>query len=140
MPCDNSAGSATSNPATLAVLTNLAPTVTITDARFGWSVRPARRCRFQAADRPRRRLLSAPAALRWRIDFHHDTHTHPAMPDTTGVARTFAIPNSGETSANVWYRVYLTATDSAGLATNSFVDVGPNTAMITLTTSRQGSA
>lgn len=55
-----------------------------------------------------------PSALAWRIDFHHDTHTHPAMLNTTGIASgTFPIPNSGETSANVWYRVYLTATDSA---------------------------
>jgi hypothetical protein len=42
--------------------------------------------------------------------------------------------NSGEVSANVWYRVYLTATDSAGLSTSPFVDVTPNTAMITLST------
>jgi hypothetical protein len=57
------------------------------------------------------------------------------MPDTSGIAAgTFAIPNVGETSANVWYRVYLTATDSAGLSATSFVDVLPNTATITLLT------
>ena len=61
------------------------------------------------------------------------------MPETTGIASgTFAIPNSGETSANVWYRVHLTATDSAGLSTTSFVDVLPNTVTITLTTAPAG--
>ena len=75
------------------------------------------------------------SAFRWRIDFHHDTHTHPGMPDTVGITSgTFAIPNSGETSANVWHRVYLTVTDLAGLSTTTYVDVQPNTSVFTLAT------
>jgi len=55
------------------------------------------------------------------------------MPDRTGIASgTFVIPNSGETSANVWYRVYLTATDSGGLTSTTSVDVLPNTSTVTL--------
>jgi hypothetical protein len=51
---------------------------------------------------------------------------------------TFAIPNSGETSANVWYRLYLTVRDSGGLSTTAFRDIAPNTAVITLTTNPPG--
>ena len=49
------------------------------------------------------------------MDFHHDTHTHPFLPATSGITSgTFVIPTTGETSANVWYRVFLTVTDSGG--------------------------
>ena len=135
----NALGSATSNPATLAVLTNVAPAVTILTPSIGSRYSAGTMLSFSGSATDAEDGVLAPTALRWRIDFHHDTHTHPAMPDTTGVASgTFAIPNSGETSANVWYRVHLTATDSAGLATSSFVDVVPNTATMTLTTSPAG--
>jgi hypothetical protein len=61
------------------------------------------------------------------------------MPDTAGLASgTFAIPTVGESSANVWYRVHLTATDSAGFTATSSVDVLPNTASITLATVPSG--
>jgi hypothetical protein len=61
------------------------------------------------------------------------------MPDTTGISSgTFVVPTTGETSANVWYRVYLTARDSTGLAATSYVDVLPNTVTLTLTTLPDG--
>jgi hypothetical protein len=57
------------------------------------------------------------------------------MADTVGITSgNFSIPNSGETSANVWYRVYLTVTDSGGLSTTTFVDVQPNKVNLTLNT------
>ena len=131
----NSAGSTTSNAATLTVLNNLAPTATINTPGAGSKYSAGTTLSFSGSGTDPEDGTLAPAALRWRIDFHHDTHTHPAMLETSGIAAgTFAIPNSGEVSANVWYRVYLTATDSAGLSTTSFVDVTPNTAMITLST------
>ena len=49
------------------------------------------------------------SAFTWRVDFHHDTHTHPFMLATTGATSgSFTIPTTGETAANVWYRIYLT--------------------------------
>jgi len=44
----------------------------------------------------------------------------------------FTIPNTGETSVNVFYRVILTVTDSGGLTHTSFVDVLPRVSMVTL--------
>jgi glucose/arabinose dehydrogenase len=135
----NSAGSTTSNAATLTVLNNLAPTATIHTPGAGSKYSAGTTLSFSGSGSDPEDGTLAPAALRWRIDFHHETHTHPAMLETSGIAGgTFAIPNSGEVSANVRYRVYLTATDSAGLSTTSFVDVTPNTAMITLSTVPDG--
>ncbi len=65
-------------------------------------------------------------AFDWRIDFHHDQHTHPfrpSIPDTRSGAVTAGA--AGHTETNVWYRIYLTVTDTAGLTGTTFVDVFP---------------
>jgi hypothetical protein len=67
--------------------------------------------------------------------FHHDTHTHPFLGPINGVGSgTFTIPDAGETSANVFYRIHLTATDSAGAQSTTFVDLLPNVVTLTLRT------
>ena len=44
--------------------------------------------------------------LEWKIDFHHNLHFHPGMPNTSGIdTGSIAIPRTGETDTNVWYRV-----------------------------------
>ncbi|MDQ3814260.1 MAG: Ig-like domain-containing protein, partial [Armatimonadota bacterium] len=79
------------------------------------------------------------SAFTWRIDFHHDTHTHPALPSTSGITSgSYAIPNRGEVSANVWYRIHLTVKDRAGLTYSTYRDVRPRTATITLATQPAG--
>jgi hypothetical protein len=79
------------------------------------------------------------SAFTWRVDFHHDTHTHPFVPDTSG-SRTgsFVIPTSGETASNVWYRIHLTVWDSGGLSATTYRDVLPRTVALTLATSPAG--
>ena len=73
------------------------------------------------------------------MDFHHDTHTHPFIPDTTGImGGSFQIPTTGETSANVWYRIQLTVKDSRGLEHTSFRDILPRTAQVTIVTNPSG--
>jgi hypothetical protein len=44
----------------------------------------------------------------------------------------FTIPTSGETSANVFYRVHLTVTDASGAQDSTFVDLLPNVVTLTL--------
>jgi glucose/arabinose dehydrogenase len=66
------------------------------------------------------------AAFDWQIDFHHDHHTHPfrpSIPDTR--SGTVTVGDAGHTETNVWYRVYLTVTDSVGLTGTTAVDVFP---------------
>jgi len=76
-----------------------------------------------------------PASLSWWADFHHDTHTHPFLPTTTGNAGGAAIiPTVGETSDNVWYRFYLVARDADGAADTVFRDVQPRKVTLALAT------
>ena len=92
-------------------------------ARRARSPRP-RTARRTAAGRPSRSRARAPtrrmapcraSAFTWRVDFHHDDHTHPHVAPTSGITTgTFTIANRGETSANVFYRVHLTVRDSVG--------------------------
>lgn len=69
----------------------------------------------------------ADASLEWKIDFHHGSHYHPGMPTTSGIASgSYPIPRIGETDTDVWFRVYLTATDSKGLSKTIERDIHPN--------------
>jgi hypothetical protein len=77
--------------------------------------------------------------LTWWADFHHDAHTHPFLPPTSGSdGGTVTIPTGGETSDNVWYRFYLVATDGQGAADTVFQDVLPNKVTLTFTTQPEG--
>src|SRR6185295_16634234 len=79
------------------------------------------------------------AAFTWQVDFHHDTHTHPFIPPTSGATSgSFVIPTTGETSANVWYRIHLTVTDSGGLTHSVFRDILPRTVTVMLATNPAG--
>jgi hypothetical protein len=79
------------------------------------------------------------SAFTWEIVFHHDTHTHPFVLPTSGsMSGTFTIPTSGETSANVFYRIHLTVHDSAGQMKEVLRDVLPRTSHVTLATSPAG--
>ncbi len=80
-----------------------------------------------------------PSAFTWQVDFYHDSHTHPLMPATTGiVSGSFTVPDRGETSANVWYRVILTVKDASGLSVTTYRDVQPIKANLTLASNPSG--
>lgn len=66
------------------------------------------------------------SALSWRVDFHHDYHSHPILTDihnTDSIA--FIVPRVGETSSNVWYRIYIEATNDVGLSQSSYTEIFP---------------
>jgi glucose/arabinose dehydrogenase len=135
----NAFGSDTSDGAILTVTANSLPTATITS--------PADRTLYSGGDTISYSGTGTdaedgnlpPSAFTWQVDFHHDSHTHPFLPATHGATGgTFTIPRTGETSANVWYRVYLTVRDSGGLSSTTFVDVVPRKATLTLATSPTG--
>ena len=135
----NAAGSVTSNSALLTVSNNQAPAAAVTG--------PAEGATYAAGDvvayagtgtDPEDGDLPA-GAFTWRVDLHHDTHSHPFLAAFSGVKNgTFTIPRTGETSANVWYRIHLTVKDSGGLTHTTFRDVRPRTSTITLATSPAG--
>jgi glucose/arabinose dehydrogenase len=76
------------------------------------------------------------SAFTWQVDFHHDTHLHPFIQPTTGATGgSFTIPRTGETSANVWYRISLTVRDSDGQTHTAWRDLLPRKSRITLASS-----
>jgi len=128
-----------SNEAVLTVTANRAPTGTITQPAAGtlYSGGDVITYAGQATD-PEDGTLAA-GAFTWQVDFHHDTHVHPFIAATTGLTGgSFTIPTTGETSANVWYRIYLTVRDSGGLTHTTQRDIMPRKVRVTLATSPAG--
>lgn len=135
----NGEGSATSAEATLTVTANKRP-----NPQFTWSL-PGGATLYQGGN-----LLSFSgsatdeedgqlqvADLTWSVNFHHDEHFHPALAPTPGVAdANFVIPKSGETSSNVWFRIYLTATDhdTPALSKTVYQDVFPQKSVMNVNT------
>jgi hypothetical protein len=79
------------------------------------------------------------ARFSWRVDFHHADHVHPfAQPASGSTSGSFAIPTTGHTDSDVWYRIHLTVRDSGGLEASTFRDVQPRTARVTLAASAPG--
>ncbi len=135
----NAFGQATSNAAVLSVTTNVPPVPIITSPLVGTTYNAGDVISYSGAATDTEDGAIPASGLTWRVDFgHHEpgtpnAHFHPFVPNTTGVTGgSFTIPTSGETDSDVYYRIVLTATDSAGLTTTTFRDVHPNLSTITL--------
>jgi glucose/arabinose dehydrogenase len=135
----NAFGSATSNAATLTVVSNLPPTATITDPAAGTLYSAGETIFYAGTGTDPEDGALPDTAFTWQVDFHHDDHVHPFIPPTSGSKNgSFVIPTTGETSANVWYRIHLTVKDSGNLTDSKFVDVSPRTSTVTLNTGPSG--
>lgn len=135
----NGAGNLYSNAATLTVTANQSPSASITAPSAALRYTGGMVVAFAGTGTdPEDGTLPA-ARFTWRVDFHHDTHVHPFIADTSGVTSgTFAVPTTGETAANVWYRLYLTVTDSGGRSSTVQRDILPRLVRLTLATSPAG--
>jgi glucose/arabinose dehydrogenase len=78
------------------------------------------------------------SAFKWVILLHHNTHTHPFLEFDGIKSSNFTIPTISETDSNVWYRIYLTVTDSLGLSQTTTRDVIPNKVNVILDASMPG--
>ncbi|MGR6321147.1 PA14 domain-containing protein [Micromonospora soli] len=74
------------------------------------------------------------AALKTEVRLHHGTHVHPFVGPLTGRVGSFTIPTTGEASADTWYEIIVTATDTNGLATTRSVNIYPRKSTFTLAT------
>ncbi|MEP7114491.1 MAG: PQQ-dependent sugar dehydrogenase [Ilumatobacteraceae bacterium] len=128
----NESASATSATATLTVTSNAAPSGTILTPASASAYNAGSTISFTAsANDPEDGTLPA-SAFEWEVAFHHNIHTHtgPTVdpgPSGDATSGSFVVPDTGETSTDVFYRIHLTVTDSGGRSTESFVDVLPNT-------------
>ena len=135
----NGGGSVTSNAAILTVLDDDAPTARILTPAGGTTYRAGTTISFSGSGSDEEDGNLPASAFRWEVLFHHQTHTHPAAGPFTGIkSGTFVIPDRGETSDFVWYRIHLTVTDSAGLKHSVFRDVVPQKVQLRLTTNVPG--
>ena len=75
------------------------------------------------------------SAYTWNIDFLHEGHVHPGIPQTGVKSGTFTIPTTGhDFSGNTRYRIALTVTDSDGLTSTTSVIIWPQKVNLTFTT------
>jgi glucose/arabinose dehydrogenase len=133
----NSFGNLTTNGAVLTVTSNTRPVpqLTVTLPNGATLYQAGQTIQFSGSATDAEDGLLPTGALTWKIDFHHDEHTHPGLAPTSGIdAGSYAIPKVGETADDVWYRVILTAMDSEGFTKSIYQDVFPQKVDITLTT------
>lgn len=80
------------------------------------------------------------SVFHWEVLLHHNTHTHPFLQFDGVRSGNFTVPKIMETDHDVWFGVYLTVVDSAGLAGTSAADVRPNKVTVTVDSSVPGTA
>ncbi|MFL6282108.1 MAG: PQQ-dependent sugar dehydrogenase [Pyrinomonadaceae bacterium] len=135
----NSFGVVTSEEAVLTVTTNRPPKGTILTPVEGTTYVAGETIRFSADAHDTEDGELPASAFTWWVEFHHESHTHPFIPPSSGFrSGSFDIPVEGEKSADVWYRIHLRVTDSAGLSHESVRDVLPRTSRVTLRTEPDG--
>ncbi len=79
------------------------------------------------------------ANITWKIDFHHDLHTHPALSPISGTSSgVYYVETYGEVDTNVFYRIYCSAIDSSGLVSESSVDVQPEKVTMVFNSAPEG--
>lgn len=122
----NAFGSATSGVATLSVTSDTPPTPMITSPAEGLTYRAGDTINFSGTASDLEDGALGAASMTWRVDFHHNVHSHPLIPPTSGITGgQFTVPTATETASDVWYRINLSVTDSAGLTTTTYRDVFP---------------
>lgn len=75
------------------------------------------------------------SAYNWTVVFHHADHIHPVTSNVVGKTGSITVPTDPHNSADTWYEIRLTVTDSSGLSTTSSANVYPNTVTQTWTAS-----
>ncbi len=115
-----------SNTATLTIAANNAPSATILLPTTSELYVAGEEYIFEAiAEDIEDGELNA-SAFDWEIVFHHDDHVHPFIPEIPGVKSGIFVPGTtNETEPNVWYRIHLTVTDSAGSSQSVQRDIYP---------------
>lgn len=133
----NPTGNATSNPATLTVTTNQPPVPSITaPATFIG----AQTINFSGSATDPESGALATSALRWRVDYHTGAAVRPFVQEfSNATGGSWLVPQiTPYTLTNVFFRIYLTATDPQGNATTITRDVAPQVSTLTLQTNPTG--
>ena len=139
MIVSNPYGADTSLDAHLTVTGNQPPVAVIDTPLFGTLYSGGDTIHFHGTITDPEEGVLPDSMFAWQVDFHHDLHIHPGPSPGNGISSgTFEIPNSGEISANVYYRMYLYAHDSFGALDTDSVDIHPRTSTFIINTQPQG--
>lgn len=143
----NTAGSVTSNTATLTVTANQAPTgtVSVTGGLTNGKFIAGQAVSFAGTGTDPEDGTLGGASFTWRVDYitsiaSGNPAVRPFVPEFTGTTGgTFTPATTGPyTLTDVAYRITLVVRDSAGLTDTEVFDVLPNTAAITITSNLSG--
>ena len=135
----NPQGSTQSNAATLTVTADQPPTPVILTPAAGATYRGGTTVSYSGAASDDEDGDLPGAAMTWWVDFHHADHVHPFLPPATGAAAgAFDIPALDHGAADVFYRVHLSVTDSAGFTRTTHRDLHPQLATITVRANHPG--
>ena len=121
----NDLGESRSATATLHVVQNSRPNAQIIEPQVGSTYKAGDTIYFEGMISDAEDGFLGQEAYSWTIQFHHELHTHPFLSEIHAENGFFVIPAIGETSADVWYRIHLTATDSRGFTSTVRRDIYP---------------
>ena len=131
----NAYGSVTSDSATLSVSQDQPPVGTIDTPVAGTRYNAGNTISYSGRGTDFEDGQLPPSAHTWWIDLHHGDHVHDFTSAASGfTSGSFVVPDSGETAADVFYRIYLHVVDSDGYFHTTYRDVVPNTATVTIDT------
>ncbi|MDX2024100.1 MAG: PQQ-dependent sugar dehydrogenase [Deltaproteobacteria bacterium] len=135
----NSAGTASTAVATLTVTANGVPVPKIVTPAAGAKYNAGQTLSFSGTGTdPEDGTLPA-SAFTWWIEFRHNTHTHSALPQTSGITSGSIVPSqTDEKSTDVSLLIHLRVTDSQGASAEAVTEVSPNLVNLTLASSPSG--
>jgi glucose/arabinose dehydrogenase len=131
-------GTYTAQAVPIVIQVGLPPAVTIAVPNEGDTYQAGDTINYQAFATDGAGFDMNDAAIKTTIVLHHDTHIHPFLGPLTGRAGNFTLPDVGESSANTWYRISVTATDANGLSTTESVNIYPRKTNMTFQTQPAG--
>lgn len=136
----NRHGSVTSDPATLTVVANSPPAITVSSPAGGTRFSGGDRISFTASAHDSETGPLPAAALSWQVDMLHGTVARPIVPPTSGSSGEFVVPDDTPyTRSDVMLRLTVSAPDPvSGILGSTTVDLLPRISVVTLASSAPG--
>jgi LPXTG-motif cell wall-anchored protein len=131
----NSFGTTTSNPARLTITTDRLPQITITAQNEGYGYATGDTLTYSATATDAEDGTLPASAFTWEANFHHDTHSHPFFPPTSGSkSGSVTVPEFEKDNANTWIALTLSVKDSAGQVGTATKNIYPRHQLSSLRT------
>ena len=135
----NSYGKDSSNAATLTVTSlNNKPVATILTPATGTFYRDGDVINFSGSGTDTEDGVLSASSFEWFVQFHHNIHYHPGPYISPGIKNGSFSTTFGETSADVFFRLFLVVSDAQAQTDTTYVDIKPVTSTINLVTQPAG--